>query len=315
MPKYFTVTLICAFFSLSAIAGQVPGTSVSLPPPIGFTAADRFPGFTNEATSSSIVVSELPGPYAEVTTGFNDSARMQAQGMTLLSKSSVKVDGHTAMLLHIEQPAYGTIFRKWIVVLDRSRATTFIVASYPKAEAKQEEPLKRAILAATIGNGTDPINALAFSVTPSSPFKIAKVFGQNMILSPDGRFPANGEDVPFMVLGLSMSEDLAISNKKAFAEQRIAKTATVKNITVGQTVPITLGQLSGYATTATGIGEDAATPLTLYQVTLFDKSGYCVIQGITPTAQMGTYVPIFEQIATTFRMKESHNKAIDSDKK
>nr|NJM02486.1 hypothetical protein [Desulfobacula sp.] len=262
----------------------------------------------NEATSSSIVVSEIPGPYAEATAGFNDSKRMQAQSMALLSRSSVKVDGYTAMLLHIEQPAYGTIFRKWIVALDRSGATTLIVASYPKAEVKQEEPLKRAILAATVGNGTDPINALAFSVAPSSPFKIAKVFGQNMILSPDGRFPVKDEDVPLMVLGLSMSEDLAISKKKAFAEQRITKTAKVKNITVGQTVPITIGQLSGYATTAAGIGEEAATQLTLYQVILFDKSGYCVIQGITPTAQMGTYMPIFEQIAKTFRMKMPYHQ-------
>lgn len=315
MLKHFTLTLICAFFALTAIADQVSGTSVSLPPPIGFTAAHRFPGFMNEATSSSIMVSEIPGPYAEVMAGFIDSKRMQAQSMTLLSKSSVIVDGHTAMLLRIEQPAYGTIFRKWIVALDRSGATTLIVASYPKAEVQQEEPLKRAILAATVGKTADPVNALTFSVTPSSPFKIAKVIGQMMILSPDGRFPVKDENVPVMVLGLSVSEDLPIPDKKTFAEQRITKTAKVKNIAVGQTVPITIGQLSGYATTATGIGEDAATALTIYQVILFDRAGYSLIQGITPTAQNGSYVPIFEQIAKSFRMKDSHNKVISSDKK
>ena len=315
MPKYFTLTLACAFSALSAIAGQVPGTSVSLSPPIGFTVADRFPGFMNEATRSSIMVSEIPGPYGEVTAGFHDKKRMQAQGMTLLSNSSVKLDGHTAMLLHVEQPAHGTLFRKWVVAVDRSGATTLIVASYPKAKANQGEPLKTAILAATFRKATDPTDALTFSVTPSSPFKVAKVLGQNMILSPDGRFPVKDENVPFMVLGLSASKELAIPDQKTFSERRVAKTAQVKNITVDQTVPIVIGQLSGYATTAKGIGEDAATPLTVYQVLLFDKSGYCVIQGFTPTAQNDTYVPIFEQIAKTFRMKESHNQAIDIDKK
>jgi len=315
MLKFTILTLTCAFATSFAIAGHVPGTSVSLPPPSGFTAADRFPGFMNEATGSSIMVSEIPGPFGEATAGFSDEKRLQAQGMKLLSKSSVKVDGLAGMLLHVEQPAYGTLFRKWIVALDRSGATTFIVASYPRAEAKQEEPLKSAILAATFGTATDPTDALIFSATPSSPFRIAKVFGQNMILSPDGRFPVKDESVPFMVLGVSASEDLNIPDRKTFAERRVTKTATVKSITVDQTVPITIGQLSGYATTAKGIGEDVATPLTVYQVLLFDRSGYYLIQGVTPTAQKRTYVPIFEQIAKTFRIKEPRNKTIDGYKK
>jgi hypothetical protein len=289
-------------------AQQVPGTSVSITPPNAYIAADRFPGFMNEATGSSIMVSEIPGPYGEVTAGFNDEKRMQAQGMTLLSKSSVKVDGHTGMLLHIEQPANGTLFKKWMVAVDRSGATTLIVASYPEAAAKQGELLKTAILAATFGKATDPTDALTFSVTPSPPFKVAKVFGQNMILSPDGRFPVKDENVPLMILGLSASEDLAIPDKKTFSERRVTKTAIVKNISVNQSTPVKIGDLSGYATTAKGEGEDAATPLTVYQVLLFDTSGYCVIQGRTPSAEKNTYMPVFEKIAKSFKMKESRNK-------
>lgn len=123
------------------------------------------------------------------------------------------------------------------------------------------------------------------------------------------------ESAPFMVLGLSASEDLTITEQKAFAERRVVSTATVKNITVEQTSPITIGRLSGYATTASGVGKDAATPLTIYQVLLFDESGYCVIQGHTPTREKETYLPIFQQVAKTFKMKESHKKAMHSDKK
>ncbi len=293
----------------------VPGTSVSLSPPSGFVPADRFPGFMKESTGSSIMVSEIPGPYAEVTAGFSDKRQMQARGMTLLGNSSAKVDGQKAMLLEVEQPAYGTLFRKWMLVVERPSGTALIVASFPKAEAKQGEELKAAILAAAFGKPSDPADALAFVATPVAPFQVAKVMGQNMILSPGGRFPLKDEHAPFMILGLSASEDLAIADQESFAERRVSNTATVREITVGQTSPITIGHLSGYATTANGVGEDAATPLTIYQVLLFDESGYCVIQGITPTAQRKTYVPIFQQVAKTFKMKESHNKAIDSDKK
>jgi hypothetical protein len=293
----------------------VPGTSVSLSPPSGFVSADRFPGFMKESTGSSIMVSEIPGPYAEVTAGFSDKRQMQARGMTLLGNSSVKVDGQKAMLLEVEQPAYGTLFRKWMLAVERPGGTALIVASFPKEERKQGEDLKAAILAAAFGKASDPANALAFTATPVDPFQVAKVMGQNMILSPGGRFPLKDENAPFMVLGLSVSEDLTIAEQKAFAERRVVSTATVKNITVEQTSPITIGRLSGCATTAKGEGEDAATPLTIYQVLLFDESGYCVIQGVTPTTEKGKYIPIFKQIAKTFRMKESHNKAIDSDNK
>lgn len=293
----------------------VPGTSASLPPPSGFVPAERFPGFMKESTGSSIMVSEVPGPYAEVTAGFSDKRQMQAQGMTILDHSLVKVDGQRAMLLNVEQSAYGTLFQKWMLAVERPDGTALIVATCPKVEARQGEELKAAILAAAFGKPSAPEDALAFAATPVAPFQIAKVLGQNLILSPGGRFPLKDENTPLMVLGLSASENLAIAEQKAFAEHRIVTTATVKNITVQQTSPVTIGRLSGYATTANGIGEDAATPLTIYQILLFDKSGYAVIQGVTPTAQKDKYIPIFDQIAKTFRMKESHNHAVDSYKK
>jgi hypothetical protein len=308
MLRFVKCVVVLLFVASNAMAGQIPGTTVSIIPPNGYVAADRFPGFMNEATGSTIMVSEIPGPYGEVTAGFNDKKRMHAQGMTLLGKSSVQVDGHNGMLLQVEQPAYGTLFKKWMVAVDRSRATTLIVASYPEAAAEQGELLKTAILAATFGKATDPIDALTFSVTPSPPFKVAKVLAQDMILSPDGRFPIKDENVPFMILGLSTSENLTIPDKKTFSERRVTKTAKVKNISVNQSTPVKIGDLSGFATTAKGEGEDAATPLTIYQVLLYDTSGYCVIQGITPSAEKNTYMPVFKKIAKSFKMKESHNE-------
>ncbi|QUW04118.1 hypothetical protein J8C06_13810 [Chloracidobacterium validum] len=261
-----------------------------------------------KSTGSSIMVSELPGPYVEVTAAFTNKKQMQNRGMTLLDHSSVTVDGQRAVLLDVEQPAYGTLFRKWMLAIERPGGTALIVAAFPKAEVKQGEELKAAILAATFGKRSDPADALAFVVTPVAPFQVAKVMGQNMILSPDGQLSLKDENQPFLVLGLSASEDLTIADQRAFAEHRVSKTATIKSITVEQTSPITIGKLSGFATTANGVGENAATPLTIYQILLFDKSGYCVIQGITPTAQRDTYIPIFQQIAKTFRMKESHDR-------
>ena len=294
---------------------SIPGTSIILPAPDGFVPAKRFLGFMKESTGSSIMVSEIPRPYIEVTSGFSNKRQMQARGMTLLDHSLVKIENQRAMLLNVEQPAYGTMFRKWMLVVDRPGSTALIVASFPKSEAEQGEQLKASILAISFGKPSDPAASLAFVAKSIVPFEVAKIMGQNMLLTPNGRFPLKGENIPFMTLGMSVSEDFSIPNQKAFSEYRITNTATVKHIRTEQTIPITIGYLSGYATTSYGTGEDAATPLTIYQIILFAKSGYSIIQGVTPTAQKETYLPIFEQIAKTFKMKELDNKIIENDKK
>lgn len=255
------------------------------------------------------MVTDIPGSYAEAIGGLQDKRKLQARGVTLLERSSVKVDGQQALLINGEQIAYGMLFRKWMLAVDRSDRTTLIVATFPKVKVAQGEALKAAILAVTFGPPSDPVDALAFVATPIAPFQVATVMGQNMILSPNGDMPVKDERVPFMILGLSASEDWTITDQRTFAERRVRQTDTVKNITVEETTPITIGPLSGYATTARGVGEKLATPLTIYQILLFDKSGYSIIQGFTPTAEKKTYVPVFEQIAKTFKMKESHNES------
>jgi hypothetical protein len=235
--------------------------------------------------------------------------------MTLLDHSSVSVDGQRAMLVKLEQYAYGTLFRKWMLAVDRPGETVLIVASFPKAEAKQGEDLKAAILTASFGGRSNSADALAFVATPVEPFQVARVMGQTMLLSPGGRFPLKDENAPRMVLGLSASEDLTVADQEAFAEHRVTRTATVKNITVDETTSITIGPLSGYATIARGERDDTTTPLTIYQILLFDTSDYAIMQGITPEAMEHEYIPIFQQIARTFRMKKSQTKAIDSENK
>lgn len=302
--RLLITVFVCLLLALSSFAAPIPGTSVTLTPPDGFKSTDRFPGFINEAIGSSIMISEIPGLYKKVTAGFSDSIRLQTQGMKLLSRTITKLDGHTAMMLHVEQAARGELFNKWIMAVDRTDATTLIMATYPSSQAnRQAESLKTAILAATVGPISNPTDALAFSAKPEAPFQVAKILGQNMILSPGGQFPMRDENVPFMVLGLSASKNLSVADQKTFAEYRVTQTATVKNINVLENLPITIGDLTGFVTTATGEGKNSATPLAIYQVLLFDTSGYSIIQGITPSNEQQRYIPVFEKIAQSFRMK------------
>ncbi len=308
--RFATCFFVSMFMASNAMAGTVPGTSVSMTPPAGYVAADRFPGFTNEASGSSIMVTEIPGPYSEATAGFSNKSALDAQGMKLLSKSPATVDGLPCMLLELEQQAFGKKFRKWIIAADRSSRTTLIVASYPENAVKAGGLLKQAMLSARFVKAGDPAEALAYTTAPAPPFKVAKVIGQLMLLTPEGVFPVKDETVPLMAVGLSFSKDLVIADKKIFAEDRIRKTsaAGLRNISVSSSTPVVIDGMAGIETIAAGEGAVTATPLTIYQVLLFDGSGYCVIQGLVPSKEKNTYIPVFEKIARSFRMKAPERK-------
>ena len=65
------VTYISVFLAIAAVGNAefvkpIKGTRVIITAPSGFVAFDRFPGYVSEETGSSVMVSELPAPFAEV---------------------------------------------------------------------------------------------------------------------------------------------------------------------------------------------------------------------------------------------------------
>jgi hypothetical protein len=299
------IFIVALFLTVSTVfAKQISGTSVNITLPESYIESDRFSGLTNEASGSSIVVTELPALFDKAIEVFSDVQRMKKKGMTLINKSPVKISGQNGMLFHVEQPAYGLQYKKWILAIDYNQSTTLIVASYPESASDQESILREALLNATFSQASNPVDTLRFSITPKSPFKVARVFANNnMLVTPNGEFPVNDDLVPFMVIGLSLSDQSPIASKKLFSEDLAKHVATVKNITIEKTVPVKIGGLSGYETIATGEKEDTQTPLTVYQVILFDNSGYSIIKGLAPKSKKSTILPIFMEMAGSFRFR------------
>ncbi|MGE0744127.1 MAG: hypothetical protein AB7K86_02720 [Rhodospirillales bacterium] len=296
--------LLLLAFAVPAHAEAVPGTAVTIVPPPGFEPSTRFPGFLHEATGASIVVTEVPAPFATVARGFTNEQGLAAQGMMLTAQSEVTVDGRPARLLSFDQVVNGARFVKWVLAVDRGAVTNLLVGSYPAAIAAQSEaPVKDALLAARFGKPLDPVEALSFTIVAAAPFEVARVAGQTVLLSPGGKFPLEDERAPIMVAGLSASKDLDVPDKKAFAERRIEQTATVTDVVRGETRPVTIAGLDGFEVFAEGRGKTAGVKLTIYQVILYDSAGYAVMQAVMPTAEKETYLPIFARIAGSFAMK------------
>lgn len=304
LPRPITFTLLCGLFTGQALADRVPGTGVTLEPPPGLTASDRFAGFLDRRTGASINVTEVPGPFDQVTAGLRDAERLATQGMRSLGQTELTISGQPALLIEASQRANDTEYRKWLLAVDRAGETTLIVATWPADEPAQGAALKAALLAAEVGGGGDPAAALNFSLRPLPPFKLAKVMGQTAVLSPAGQFPLRDKSSPLMVVGLSATDDAPVTDQRGFAAQRVRQTAGVEDIEPGDIKPITIAGLPGLVTIATGRDKDDATPMTIFQVTLFDDDGYVIAVGLTPTAERDRYLPIFEQIARSIAMKQ-----------
>ncbi len=95
-----TIVLLIVGILLSAI-GQaqatpidIPGTSVSLEPPAGFTISDNFAGLENTASGSTITINELPfEAYEEVATVFSTTeAATEA-----LVRQGIIIEAHTLL--------------------------------------------------------------------------------------------------------------------------------------------------------------------------------------------------------------------------
>eukprot|EP00825_Cyclidium_porcatum_P023260 TRINITY_DN25582_c0_g1_i1.p1 TRINITY_DN25582_c0_g1~~TRINITY_DN25582_c0_g1_i1.p1 ORF type:complete len:116 (+),score=2.45 TRINITY_DN25582_c0_g1_i1:24-350(+) len=93
----------------------------------------------------------------------------------------------------------------------------------------------------------------------------------------------------------------SIPGRKAFAEARLHKISTLKDVKPTSTAPISVDGLDGFESVcdATEIGTGKAAAV--YQVVLFDEDGYYLIQGIASESQDKTQLQSFKEIARTFR--------------
>lgn len=289
-----------------AAAALIPGTRVRLLPPAGYTPAQDFPGYGREAQGSSIVVTELPGPYAELAAGLSNSAELKRRGMTLLGQEQVQVNGQKGLLLQIQQQAAGIDFLKWILLLGTEQESVLITATLPKElEGTLSEPLKASLLT-TQWDNRQPIaltDGLNFSLGESGELKPAKRLANAVLYTKGGVFPTAAIEEPIFVVAPALSRQ-AIADPEIFAKKRVMATEGTVGVALQSQKKIKIDDLDGYEIIAWGEEADSGAPLLIYQVMLFEVDTYYLMQGLVGRQEGEGYLPDFRAIATSFkRMK------------
>lgn len=280
----------------------VAGTRITLQPPEGFVAADRFPGFANQESGSSIMVTEVPAPFSQITAGFTRE-QMAPRGMTLRGSEPLTVDGRQGMLLSITQSARGVAFDKWILAFGDDSTAVLVTGTYPQARAGElGEPIKQAVLSARLRTAgpADRFEGLGFRIAEGSRLRIATRMGNLLLLNETGTLPNAVPGSPVLVVGSSFSE-VDLADLEAFSRRRATQIATLSGVSNFSGGPITIDGAAAYELFADAVNSDDGKPLKVYQVVIAEGNHYILVQGFAGEERAADFIPEFQSIARTLR--------------
>lgn len=288
--------------ALHAEPVSVQGTKVSMDPPAGFAPAKRFPGFQSEEYRSAIMVSEIPGPIADVRAGMTRRG-LATRGMVLLNSETKTIAGREALVLSVSQKAHGQVFRKRMVVFGDGKNSVVIVATFPEAFAGTAGPaIEQSLLSARWNPNKvlDPLEGLPFRITESGSLKIANRMSSALLLTEGGAKGAVAPAEPFLVITSSV-DDRRIADLKSFAQNRMARIRQVKDLDSIVGRALTVDGVPAFELLATAADRRTGTPLRIYQLMISDGKGYFLAQGMVGVAKGDTYIAQFREISESLR--------------
>jgi hypothetical protein len=296
------VAILLLVSPVFAQAIRVPGSSVALVPPPGFVTSSRFAGFEREDLQSSVMVTEIPGPVADVSRGLT-AAGLATRGMTLISSTEQLVDGKQGLVLKVSQVAGGITHHKWMIVWGDTKTTVMIVGTFPREhEPKIGAAMKASLLTARLVSAppVDHFEGLSFRVSPTASLKIAGRVNNLLLLNESGQIGPQSPDGAIFVVGTSLAP-VDLSDLKAFAIKRAGQTEKLRNLRVSEQTAITIDDQPAYELVAEGTDVATGRAVTVYQVVLPDARGYVLMQGLVASTRASTLVPEFRKAAQTFR--------------
>ncbi len=285
---------------------KIQGTAISLIPPQGFAPTTLFLGVHQPETNSSIQITELPAPLSATVAGFTDPNKLAATQMTLLSQKSAKIGAMDATLLDISQNAFGTVFKKWMLLLGDSRQSVTVMATYPlRLESTLAEPLRQSLM--TVDWDRTPAKQLAaqlpFSVTVDSPFELAAKMGDNLVYTVAGAWPPPDANAPVVFVSTAVSRG-PINDLRVFAETRLFVAGSISEVQVLQSQFTEVDSLVGYTVVGTARDKETGARLFVLQVMLFQQNQYYTIKGQVGMEDRSVYEDVFKRAAASFRRRK-----------
>ncbi len=119
----------------------------------------------------------------------------------------------------------------------------------------------------------------------------------------DGAISKGSPGDPLFIAAPSLSK-IEIDDQRQFAMQRLLQTGQTRISSVRFNSEITIDGLVGYEMVASGEDADSGTPLSVYQVILYDGGSYILMQGLVGSELLGEYLPEFKAMARSLTLRD-----------
>ena len=278
---------------------QINGTNIFMVPPDSFYLSNNFKGFQSSLDPNSMIMTmEIPGPFSEVTKGFNKEM-LKAQGMELKEKEDIKVAEFKGLLIELDQEANGMIYSKQILIYGDEKSTTLINGVYLKDSLQLGEKIKQSVLTTYINSEieSNPRGALNYTLNENaSSLKFKAVIGNGMLFNRDLKTPTESTDKASLVTDQSYAK-AEIDNKKLFCISRLKKYPDDFSIIPAKGInDIEIDNLKGFELFAKNNSKENEE---MYQVILFDTNGgYYLFVGTYLTGSKNALTDIKNTILT-----------------
>lgn len=283
---------------------QINGTNIFMVPPISFESSSNFKGFQNPTDKTSMIMTmEIPGPYSEVTKGFN-SEILKAKGMELKIKKEIKVAEFNGLFLEIDQPANGMIFSKQILIYGNEKSSTLINGVYLKDSLQLGKKIKQSVLTTFIDLEieSNPRESLNYTLNENlGSLKFKSVIGNGMLFNRDLKTPTESLDKATLLTDKSFAR-IAIENKKIFCISRLKKYPYDYSVIPSKGInEIEIDGLKGFELFAKNNDKENEE---MYQVILFNQNGSYYLFVGTYKVGSGQAISDIKNIIQTFERKK-----------
>ncbi len=246
----FAVASFSSFANAQLV--PVPGTSISLEPPVGFSLSEQFSGFVNLDNFSSIVITELPlEGYSEIATIFSSTQTaieaFASQGILVKEVSTVIVGNMQVPFVTGVQNVNDVSVDKYIALLrgDKTILLTFNVTDDRLGEEAVIKAIESIEISAT-PSVEEQISQLPFTFKVAPPFQVLQtISGSGVALTPNGESDSSGKK-PVIVIASSIGSVVNTTDLATFAERLLLNTEGFTNAIISDRKPINFAGGNGY---------------------------------------------------------------------
>jgi hypothetical protein len=284
----------------------IPGTTVSLVPPKGFTPANGFAGLQNPQTKASVLVAELPAEahpalselFASLETAKVNFAK---QNVDIASRKDLDTKAGKIPLLVGTQNAGGLSFAKWVALFKGAKTVMITVQSPQDADLSAEmvEAMLKSVSLGAEPSLEEKLGALPFAVATAEPFRIVDTIGGAGVLMTSGPLNADPSgSQPLIIVAAQLSGGRG-AKLEALSETLLKQTRGFSAATIARREATRFAASDGYLLA----GEDGEGKRFEQRLAVGPDGRFVRLIAISPGAAFDGLKPAIERVASSIAFK------------